>query len=111
MEKMRQVQKPKTKTKTKSINLIDGCFTTAEAADILYALLDKKINFHKIQRLGLKEGNHADTCVYDNGRIRELMQERETLKSYLLEIRGSGCNLKINSTIEIVIEKQKKNSQ
>ena len=88
----------------KTINLIDGCFTTAEAADVLHALLDKKINFHKLQRLSVKEGNENDECVYDNGRIAELIQAKKDLKTYLLDIKGTGQRLKIASKVEITIE-------
>lgn len=85
----------------KKINLIEGSFTASEASDILHGLLDKKINFHKLQRLGKTERDHSDACSFDNERIDELLAEKENLKVYFAAIRAKGVQLTINSTIEI----------
>lgn len=87
------------------INLIDGVFTATEAGDILNAMLDKKINFHKLQRLTRTEGNMDDACEYDSGRIVELIDEKGKLKDFLSSIRAEGCKLEINSTINITVRK------
>lgn len=87
----------------KAISLIDGKFTASEAADILNALLDKKINFHKIQRLKRLEGNCEDQCRFDNGRLGELTSEKERLRAILKEVRKDGKKLLITSTIDIEI--------
>ena len=34
-------------SETKTINLVDGTFTPSEAHDVIQALIDQKINFHK----------------------------------------------------------------
>ncbi|AEE18999.1 MULTISPECIES: hypothetical protein [unclassified Dokdonia] len=87
------------------INLIDGVFTATEAGDILHAMLDKKINFHKLQRLSRTEGNIDDACEYDSGRIIELLDEKGKLKSFLSDVRADGGKLEIKSTVEIRIKK------
>ncbi|RMB63286.1 hypothetical protein EAX61_02530 [Dokdonia sinensis] len=87
------------------INLIDGLFTATEAGDVLHAMLDKKINFHKLQRLTRTEGNMDDACEYDNGRILELIDEKGKLKDFLSSIRAEGCKLEINSTININVRR------
>ncbi len=92
-------------TTDQKINLIDGVFTATEAGDILHAMLDKKINFHKLQRLSRTEGNMDDACEYDNGRIIELIDEKGKLKDFLSSIRSEGCKLEINSTINITVRK------
>lgn len=49
------------------IQLVDGTFTPTEASDVINALIDEKINFHKIQRLKIYEGNHqGKTNLLDN---------------------------------------------
>ncbi|TVZ52520.1 hypothetical protein [Dokdonia sp. Hel_I_53] len=86
------------------INLIEGEFTATEAGDILHAMLDKKINFHKLQRLSRTEGNINDSCKYDSGRIIELLDEKGKLKDFLTNVRADGGKLEIKSTVEIRIK-------
>lgn len=87
--------------KEQKINLIDGIFTASETADILNGMIDQKINFHKIHRLSITEGNHDDECSYDNGRIAELMQEKEKLTAFIKQVREQGGALQIKGNIEI----------
>lgn len=91
-----------TKTEQK-INLIDGIFTASETADILRAMIDQKINFHKIHRLCLTEGNENDDCVYDNNRIAELVNEKENLNAFIKQVREQGGALQIKGNIEITL--------
>ncbi len=86
------------------INLIDGSFTPSEAADIINDVLLVKINFHKLQRLSITEGNLNDTCEYDSSRIDELLAEQQIAKDFFKNIRLQGKKLKINSTINITVE-------
>ncbi len=92
-----------TKSDVRAISLIDGKFNASEAADILNALIDKKINFHKIQRLKRLEGNSDDTCGFDTGRQGELTYEKDRLKTILREVRKDGKKMVITSTISIEI--------
>lgn len=89
--------------KEQKINLIEGIFTASETADILRAMIDQKINFHKIHRLCITEGNHDDDCTYDNGRIAELMAEKEKLNTYIKQVREQGGALQIKGNIEITL--------
>ncbi len=86
------------------IKLIDGCFTSSEAADIINNILDVKINFHKIQRLSRTEGNINDACEYDSGRIIELIDAKHDAKSFLTNARLHGKKLKIESIVTIKVE-------
>ncbi|GAA4886516.1 hypothetical protein GCM10023311_07090 [Flaviramulus aquimarinus] len=86
------------------IKLIDGCFTPAEASDIINSILDVKINFHKIQRLSKTEGNANDICEYDNSRILELIDAKHDAKSYFNDARLKGKKLKIESIVTIRVE-------
>ena len=91
------------KTKQK-INLIDGTFTASEASDIINSVLNVKINFHKIHRLSIREGNESDECKLDNGRIDELLNEQEIAKAFFSQARLKGKKLKMSSIINIEIE-------
>ncbi|WP_298478126.1 hypothetical protein [uncultured Maribacter sp.] len=86
------------------ISLIDGHFTTSEALDIINNVLNVKINFHKLQRLSLTEGNTLDECKYDSSRIGQLLKEQKIAKDFFKDVRLNGGKLRINSTIEITLE-------
>jgi uncharacterized protein with FMN-binding domain len=92
-----------TKT-TQKINLIDGIFTASEASDIINSVLKVKINFHKLNRLSITEGNNKEECAFDNGKIDELLNEQQIAKEFFSKARLNGKKLKMRSTIQIEIE-------
>ena len=94
----------KTQTEQKTdqqIRLVDGEFTPAEAGDIINALLDQKINFHKLQRLTIWEGNVNGNCSFPNTRIEELEREKEIAREFFKMARENGSMLKIKGNLEI----------
>lgn len=93
----------KIESKTQKIQLIKGEFTLSEAYDIINALIDEKINFHKIQRLQFWEGNHNYESGQLDGRIKELEEEKRIARDFLNKARSAGGNLKINGSIEITL--------
>ena len=86
------------------VQLVDGKFTPSEAAHVISALIEEKINFHKIQRLSLCEGNEDSNLSYPNGRIAELMEEKKVAKDFLAKARAQGVNVRINGVLEITFE-------
>jgi len=90
---------------TQKIQLVDGEFTPSEASDIIMNLIDVKINFHKIQRLQIWEGNHICKTNQLDGRIQELEKEKEIAREFIDSKRGLGQNLIINGTLELSIAK------
>jgi hypothetical protein len=92
------------KKTNQKINLIDGFFTASEASDIINSVLNVKINFHKLKRLSITEGNDKDECVYDSGRISELINEQQIAKDFFSQARLEGKKLKMTSIIKIEIE-------
>ncbi len=86
------------------LKLIEGKFTIREALNIVNNVVDVKINFHKLQRLSITEGNANDECIYDNSRITELRNEKADMKSFLSSLEANGNNIKISSTIHISVE-------
>ncbi|MCF7567400.1 hypothetical protein L3X37_03340 [Sabulilitoribacter arenilitoris] len=98
---METLVKPKT---TQKIDLINGVFTASEASDIINSVLKVKINFHKISRLSITEGNDKEECIYDNKRINELINEQHIAKEFFSQARLNGKKLKMRSVIQIEME-------
>lgn len=89
---------------TQKINLIDGIFKTSEASEIINSVLNVKINFHKLRRLSINEGDHNDECKFDSGRITELLNEQQIAKYFFSQAKLKGKKLQIRSVIHIEIE-------
>ena len=88
---------------TQKIELVKGEFTPSEASDVIMKLIDVKINFHKIQRLQIWEGNHECKTNQLDGRIQELEREKEIARDFIDSKRGLGLNLIINGTLELSV--------
>ncbi|NQZ44232.1 MAG: hypothetical protein HRT65_07975 [Flavobacteriaceae bacterium] len=89
---------------TQKINLVDGSFTPSEALDVITSLLDVKVNFHKLQRIAWCEGDCDADTVYPDGRITELLNEKGIAKEFINGIRYEGKRLRIEGTLNIVLE-------
>ena len=83
------------------VQLVEGRFTPSEAADVISALISEKINFHKLQRLSILEGDETTNCAQTNSRIKELEDERMIAREFIKIAKMEGYNLKINGTLEI----------
>jgi hypothetical protein len=88
----------------RTINLVEGVFTPAEAADLINQLVDLKLNFHTLNRLSITEGNRHDDAKEDNSRIAELQKEKLLNKDYFKKAKAEGKRFTINSIIEIQVE-------
>ena len=93
-----------TKKDQQTLKLIEGTFTKREALNIINSVLDVKINFHKVHRLSIQEGNENDECKFDNSRIQELMESKKETKAFLRALESKGQNIKITSTVTISLE-------
>lgn len=89
---------------TKTFKLVEGNFTKREALSIVDSVINAKINFHKVHRLSIQEGNENDKCAYDNSRINELLKDKKETKEFLRNLESKGCNIKISSNVTITIE-------
>lgn len=98
-----------TKELTKTVNtdqkiqLVKGEFTPSEASDVITSLLNEKINFHKLQRLQVTEGDHGCETGQLDGRIKELEEEKRIAKEFIANTRGQRKNLRINGILEITL--------
>ena len=98
---MESQQVVKDKKTLQNIQLVKGEFTPSEASDVIRALIDQKINFHKIQRMQLWEGSHDGEMGPLNGRIEELQEEKKNAKKFIAKMRGLGRNIKIDGVLKI----------
>ncbi|MBQ4821364.1 hypothetical protein [Aquimarina sp. MMG016] len=87
------------------IQLVEGKFTPSEAQDIVSALIEEKVNFHKLQRLSLCEGEEGINTTYDDSRIKELYVEKRIAKEFITNAREEGFNVRINGILEITFER------
>jgi len=83
------------------INLVDNCYSPTEAKDLISDLVEKKLEFLKIQNL--KEFIHDSTCDCRPGseRIEELKQELADMKKILDQSRVDGKGVRVNCVLEI----------
>ncbi len=88
---------------SQKIQLVKGEFTPSEASHIVIKLIDEKINFHKVQRLQIYEGNHKCETEELDARIKELEKERRIAKEFIKQTKGLGKNLKINGVLDISV--------
>lgn len=97
-KELKQIEKS-----AQSIQLVKGEFTPSEASHVIMSLIDEKINFHKIQRLQIWEGNHKCKTGELDGRIKELENEKEIVRDFINKMRAQSKNLNINGILEITI--------
>lgn len=95
------MQHTEVETLVNSLKLVDGVFSPSNASDLLKELINTKINFHKLNRLSLQEGNHEDEAPFDNSRILELESERENFWEAVRYARENNKSIKLKSTITI----------
>lgn len=88
---------------TQKIQLVKGEFTPSEASHIVVNLIKEKINFHKIQRLQIWEGNHKCNTDAIDVRIKELEKEKEIAREFINKSRALGQNLKIDGVLKITV--------
>ncbi|TCK69409.1 hypothetical protein DFQ05_0930 [Winogradskyella wandonensis] len=93
-------EKPLVSTK-QEVQLVEGQFTCSEASFVINELINEKINFHKLQRLRLCEGDENSDTRYANKRIAELENEKLIAKSYIDKARKEGYDVFIDGVLEI----------
>lgn len=95
-----QYQESKVKKEQTTIKLVEGTYTPAEAADILFSLIGDKIKFHNLQILSLQERFGIDS-VHSEQRIKELKEAKLQAKDLIIQARDAGYTLQIEGDIKI----------
>ncbi len=86
---------------THKVQLIDGTFTPSEAWDLINALIEEKVNFHKLRRLSIWERDNLSDTSFDNERMHKLLQEKEAFKAIYREAKQNGKKIRINGIINV----------
>lgn len=89
-----------TAEKHSTIKLVEGTYTPAEAADILFSLIGDKIKFHNLQILSLQERFGLNKS-HSEERIRKLKEVKNDTKDFILEARDRGYQIQIDGAIQI----------
>jgi len=98
--KSTQDQKSNDENTQETIQLVEGVFSPAEAADVLLTLINDKIKFHTIHALKLTGGDERDITNSEQ-RIAELREAKKKVHELVVQARNSGTKLNINSVINI----------
>ena len=91
----------KTEIHAQEIQLVKGEFTPSQASDVIMALINQKINYHKIEGLQNWERNHKYDQEPLNNRINELEEEKRIAAAFISKMREQSKNLKIKGIIEM----------
>lgn len=91
----------KTEIHAQEIQLVKGEFTPSQASDVTMALINQKINYHKIEGLQNWERNHKYDQEPLNNRINELEEEKRIAADFISKMSEQGKNLKIKGIIEM----------
>jgi hypothetical protein len=95
-----QTKESEVKKQLATIKLVEGTYTPAEAADILFSLIGDKIKFHNLQMLSLQERFGIDS-VHSEQRIKELKAAKSEVKDLIIQARDAGYTLQIEGDIRI----------
>ena len=85
---------------TQNLELIKGEFSVLEAKELLFNLINQKINFHNLrdwssqERYGMPDENSVQ-------RIQQLKQSKESLQELVQIARKEGLSFKIDAKISI----------
>ncbi|MDX1666948.1 MAG: hypothetical protein R3350_06955 [Saprospiraceae bacterium] len=93
-----------TKAKQK-IHLVNGQYTPSEASDVVNSLIEENVNFHKLQRWSLSVRDESADTSELNGRMSQLLQDKQTAEEFIAAARAQGYSVRINGTLEISLEK------
>jgi hypothetical protein len=89
--------------KTKIIDLVKGTFTPSEAREIIFQLLDSKINFHNLKNLSSRE-RFGRPDVDSEQRLEQLKESRKEAEALILSSTAEKKSVTIKSAIELTVE-------
>lgn len=94
-------KRPKSEIQEQKIQLVDGEFTPSQASDIIMALINQKINYHKIESLQNYERNHKYDQEPITKRVDQLVVEKKKLEDFISKMREEGKNLKVDGILTL----------
>lgn len=91
------------KNQERTIQLLDGEFTPSQASDVIFSLISQKINYHNLEGLQNWERNHKYDQEPLRNRINELEDAMKQTKDFMLKLKDSGKNVKIEGVIKMSV--------
>lgn len=90
----------------KQIEIIKGTYSPEEAKEILFNIINAKIDFHNMRNVSSQiRYNHPD--ANSQKRIKELNNSYVQLQEMIAEATEANQHLTINSTIELTLSSKK----
>lgn len=86
------------------VNVLSGVYEPSEARQVLWGVIDKQIDFYKIQYLSRWEGNHNTSCEYFDRKVEELTAKRQEILQLVKEAKAEGRQIRLGGTIEMSFE-------
>lgn len=83
-----------------NFKLVDGTFNAQDARQVLFSLVNSKINYHSLEIFSLQERFDADVS-HSEKRIKALTEASLDLKKVIEEAAQKNLKLKVNGTISI----------
>ena len=87
---------------TQNFKLVDGEFTPEKAREVLFALINSKIQFHNCEKFSTQIRFSGDVS-HSEKRIEELTQVHREIKELIEQAKANGYNLKVNSLLEVAL--------
>lgn len=84
----------------KQFKLIDGTFEPDEANNILFNLVNTKINFHAMEAFGISIRTSGDTSFHEK-RIKELTSMHHDLKLLMEQAQAQGLHVQLSGVITV----------
>ena len=85
------------------VQLVDGEFMPSKAFDVIAALINQKINYHKLEGLQNWERNHKYDQESLRNRIKELEDALKQAKDFMSQLKDNGKNIKIDGVITMSV--------
>lgn len=83
--------------------LIEGNFSSKDAANVVFPLINKKINFHSLEGFS-NEIRFSIDPSHSKARIKALQAAQSSIEELLASAEYKGMKVRINCSIEIEIE-------
>ncbi|MCB0664378.1 MAG: hypothetical protein KDC80_01080 [Saprospiraceae bacterium] len=86
------------------VNVVNETLRTSEARDIISGIIDKQINFYKLQHFREWIGNHYTESYQLDEKINQLEEQKQNLMEMIEEATRAKKEVHINCLIELEIE-------
>ena len=91
--------------KNTRIQLINDQFAPADVFDLLSQMIDKQINYYKLQFLSKWECNHCTSTDSLDDKIMALQHKKMELKQMMSQARNAGYQVNIQGLLDIQLER------